>query len=85
MGPLKHGVNNKVKALLLNPDSYRNENIFTRVSYAKARDDGTAYVARVEVTFQAENAAGWMAAGRATVDLRETSSGCKLGAARLYE
>ena len=85
LGSLQYGVRNKVKALLINPDSYRNENIFTRVAYAKERDDGTSYVSRVEVTFQAEDAAGWMAYGRATVDLRETSSGCKLGAARLYE
>ena len=85
LGNLEWGVRNKVKDLLLNPDSYKEESIFTRPAYFKERADDTKYISRVEVTFQAEDAAGWIVHGRATVDLREDEAGCTVAGAQLYE
>ena len=85
LGNLKYGVQNKVKALLHNPDSYTDEVMFTRPVHAKERTDGTEYIGRVEITFTAEGTTGFRQSGRATVDLRKTANGCRVGDARLYE
>ncbi len=74
-----------IRDILQDPDSFEERGISSRAMWGVPRADGSEYYSKLEVDFTARNALGGTVRGYATVDLRETSSGCIVSNAVLWE
>lgn len=78
-------VDQAIKDLLNDPDSYVRENTLARRGFSDSRADGTRYYTQVEVDFRAKNIYGGVVPGYAYVQLSENADGdCKIEDTRLH-
>ena len=72
-------IDDEIKELLNDPDSYERDSMYARRALSEARSDGTKYYTRLDVRFRARNAFGGMARGYGLVDLSENAEGhCRI-------
>ena len=80
---VKFRIEQEVKDLLRDPDTFKLDEVYTRGAYVTRRADGTTFYSTVEVEFRGENLFGAMVPGLAVVDLEEVNGACQVASARI--